>query len=87
MLKKAKLYNCNQLKTMLGKSTKKRNIQNDLEAMAFLNYIPSGPVLSNSSPQGPGSVILINYKKKSETEDLWDYLVDRVMTISVSRKR
>ena len=34
---------------MLGKSTKKRNIQNDLETMAFLNYIPSGPVLSNSS--------------------------------------
>ena len=72
---------------MLGKSTKKRNIQNDLETMEFLNYIPSGTVLSNSSPQGPGSVILIDYKIKSVTEDLWDYLVDRVITISVSRKR
>ena len=87
MLKKIKLYTCNHLEIIIGKSTKKRNIQNDSEAMAFLNYIPTGHVLSNSSPQGPGSVILINYKKKSETEDLWDYLVDRVITISVSRKR
>ena len=76
-------YHTNPFFIILGKSTRKRNIYNDPDALQLLNLCPPGP-----APKGPVSQAYTCPRSDPDPLfDLWDVLIDAVVTVCGSRPR